>query len=96
MLLPVALKMQILPLSKSPNSPLLSPDGDTTQRIAAYFSEALGDRILKAWPGLHKALNSIISIRITWVSEEIIVHQWKRKTKRQGLLGIIYFLYFNL
>jgi hypothetical protein len=59
MLLPVALKMQILPLSKSPNSPLLSPDGDTMQRIAAYFTEALADRILKAWPGLHKALNSI-------------------------------------
>jgi len=53
MLLPVALKMQILPLSKSPNSPLLMV-------------------ILKAWPGLHKALNST---RITLVSEEILVQK---------------------
>ncbi|KAK8590899.1 hypothetical protein V6N13_030972 [Hibiscus sabdariffa] len=29
-------------------SQLASPDGDTMQRIAAYFTEALADRILKA------------------------------------------------
>jgi len=53
-------------------SQLASPDGDTMQRIAAYFTEALADRILKAWPGLHKALNST---RITLVSEEILVQK---------------------
>ncbi|KAK6235516.1 hypothetical protein QUC31_019256 [Theobroma cacao] len=51
-------------------SQLASPDGDTMQRMAAYFTEALADRILKAWPGLHKALNST---RITLVSEEVLV-----------------------
>lgn len=49
---------------------LASPDGDTMQRIAAYFTEALADRILKGWPGLHKALNST---KISPVSEEILV-----------------------
>ena len=53
-------------------SQLASPDGDTMQRIAAYFTEALADRILKAWPGLHKALNST---RITLVSEGILVQK---------------------
>ncbi|KAG6629874.1 hypothetical protein CIPAW_14G115700 [Carya illinoinensis] len=42
------------------------------QRMAAYFTEALADRILKAWPGLHKALNST---RISLVSEEILVQK---------------------
>ncbi|XVF69568.1 hypothetical protein PTKIN_Ptkin11bG0091700 [Pterospermum kingtungense] len=51
---------------------LASPDGDTMQRMAAYFTEALADRILKAWPGLHKALNST---RITLVSEEALVRK---------------------
>ncbi|XP_021834014.1 scarecrow-like protein 3 [Prunus avium] len=51
-------------------SQLASPDGDTMQRIAAYFNEALADRMLKAWPGLYKALNST---KITSVSEEILV-----------------------
>ncbi|XP_040994745.1 scarecrow-like protein 3 [Juglans microcarpa x Juglans regia] len=51
---------------------LASPDGDTMQRMAAYFTEALADRILKAWPGLHKALNST---RISLVSEEILVQK---------------------
>ncbi|KAK3018113.1 hypothetical protein RJ639_003484 [Escallonia herrerae] len=51
-------------------SHLSSPDGDTMQRIAAYFTEALADRMLKGWPGLHKALNST---KITSVSEEILV-----------------------
>ncbi|KAF3454283.1 hypothetical protein FNV43_RR04730 [Rhamnella rubrinervis] len=32
-------------------SHLASPDGDTMQRMAAYFTEALADRILKTWPG---------------------------------------------
>ncbi|KAE8705736.1 Scarecrow-like protein 3 [Hibiscus syriacus] len=53
-------------------SQLATPDGDTMQRMAAYFNEALADRILKAWPGLHKALNST---RITLVSEEILVRK---------------------
>ncbi|OIV92637.1 hypothetical protein TanjilG_17988 [Lupinus angustifolius] len=51
-------------------SQLASPDGDTMQRIAAYFTEALADRMLKAWPGLHRALNST---KMVMVSEEIIV-----------------------
>ncbi|XP_027361537.1 scarecrow-like protein 3 [Abrus precatorius] len=53
-------------------SQLASPDGDTMQRIAAYFTEALADRILKTWPGLHRALNST---RIIMVSEEILVQK---------------------
>ncbi|XWS74736.1 hypothetical protein CRYUN_Cryun01aG0023200 [Craigia yunnanensis] len=53
-------------------SHLASPDGDTMQRIAAYFTEALADRMLKAWPGLHKALNST---KISSVSEEILVQK---------------------
>lgn len=51
---------------------LACPDGDTMQRIAAYFTEALADRILKAWPGLYKALNST---KISSVSEEILVRK---------------------
>ncbi|KAL8542195.1 hypothetical protein ACS0TY_003165 [Phlomoides rotata] len=53
-------------------SHLASPDGDTMQRIAAYFTEALADRMLKNWPGLHKALNST---RITSVADEVLVHK---------------------
>ncbi|KAL4339895.1 hypothetical protein GQ457_08G001840 [Hibiscus cannabinus] len=53
-------------------SQLASPDGDTMQRIAAYFTEALADRILKAWPGLHKALNST---RGTLALEEFLVRK---------------------
>ncbi|KAE8683682.1 Scarecrow-like protein 3 [Hibiscus syriacus] len=53
-------------------SRLASPDGDFMQRMAAYFMQALADRILKAWPGLHMALNST---RIALVSEEIIVRK---------------------
>ncbi|KAL2238443.1 scarecrow-like protein 3 isoform X2 [Sesamum indicum] len=53
-------------------SHLASPAGDTMQRIAAYFTEALADRILKGWPGLHKALNST---KTTSVAEEILVHK---------------------
>lgn len=39
-------------------SHLSSPEGDTMQRIAAYFAEALANRILKTWPGIYKALHS--------------------------------------
>ncbi|XP_038680258.1 scarecrow-like protein 3 isoform X2 [Tripterygium wilfordii] len=53
-------------------SHLACPDGDTMQRIAAYFTEALADRMLKGWPGLHKALNST---KISSVSEEILVRR---------------------
>ncbi|KAK7264070.1 hypothetical protein RJT34_31673 [Clitoria ternatea] len=51
---------------------LASPDGDTMQRIAAYFTEALADRILKTWPGIHRALNST---RMIMLSEEILVQK---------------------
>ncbi|KAI3450184.1 hypothetical protein Pfo_006849 [Paulownia fortunei] len=51
-------------------SNLASSDGDTMQRIAAYFTEALADCMLKGWPGLHKALNST---KITSVAEEFLV-----------------------
>lgn len=51
---------------------LASPDGDTMQRIAAYFTEALANRMLKGWPGLHKALNST---KISSLSEEILVQK---------------------
>nr|KYP68064.1 Scarecrow-like protein 3 [Cajanus cajan] len=51
---------------------LASPDGDTMQRIAVYFMESLADRILKTWPGIHRALNST---RMTMLSEEILVQK---------------------
>ncbi|GAA0153858.1 hypothetical protein LIER_37753 [Lithospermum erythrorhizon] len=51
---------------------LASPDGDTMQRIASYFTEALAERILKTWPGLYKALNST---RLVTITEEIIVRR---------------------
>uniref|UniRef100_A0A1J3CM00 Scarecrow-like protein 3 n=1 Tax=Noccaea caerulescens TaxID=107243 RepID=A0A1J3CM00_NOCCA len=53
---------------------LASPDGDTMQRIAAYFTEALANRILKSWPGLYKALNAT-QTRANYVSEEIHVRR---------------------
>lgn len=53
-------------------SHLATPDGDTMQRIASYFTEALADRILKTWPGLYKALHST---RISMVSEEVLVRK---------------------
>lgn len=53
-------------------SQLASPEGDTMQRMAAYFAEALAGRILKTWSGLHKALNST---RISFVSEELLVRK---------------------
>ncbi|KAL6976602.1 Scarecrow-like protein 3 [Sarracenia purpurea var. burkii] len=51
---------------------LACAEGDTMQRIAAYFTEALAERILKSWPGIYKALHST---RITFVSEEILVRK---------------------
>ncbi|KAA3485875.1 scarecrow-like protein 3 [Gossypium australe] len=54
-------------------SELASPDGDTMQRIAAYFTEALADRILKTWPGLHKAINSTRVVDL--VSEQALVRR---------------------
>jgi hypothetical protein len=53
-------------------SHLASPDGDTMQRIASHFTEALADRILKSWPGLYKALTST---KLSSVSDEIIVRR---------------------
>lgn len=53
-------------------SHLASPDGDTMQRIASYFSEALADRILRTWPGVYKAFRST---RMSFVSEEILVRK---------------------
>ncbi|CAN4092526.1 unnamed protein product [Withania somnifera] len=51
-------------------SHLASPNGDTMQRIASYFAEALGDRILRSWHGIYKALNST---KLWMVSEDILV-----------------------
>ncbi|OWM69161.1 hypothetical protein CDL15_Pgr025348 [Punica granatum] len=51
-------------------SQLSSMNGDTMQRIAAYFAEALADRIIKSWPGLHRALNST---RVSILSDEMLV-----------------------
>lgn len=53
-------------------SHLASSNGDTMQRIVAYFSEALADRMVKAWPGLHKAINAT---NISSVSERILVNR---------------------
>lgn len=48
---------------------LASPDGDTMQRIASYFAEALAERILKSWPGIYKSLNFT---KMPLVSEELL------------------------
>lgn len=53
-------------------SNLASPNGDTMQRIASYFTQALADRVLKNWPGLHKALNST---NIPSTADEILAHK---------------------
>ncbi|GAB2287065.1 Scarecrow-like protein 3 [Dionaea muscipula] len=53
-------------------SQLATPNGDTMQRIAAYFTEALAERILKSWPGLYKALRFT---RTPVVLEEILVRK---------------------
>lgn len=53
-------------------SHLASPEGDTMQRIASYFAEALANRILKTWPGIYKALHST---RMSLVSENILVRK---------------------
>ncbi|KAJ4896604.1 Scarecrow-like protein 3 [Raphanus sativus] len=55
-------------------SHLVSPGGDTMQRVAAYFTEALANRILKSWPGLYKALNAT-QTRTNNVSEEVHVRR---------------------
>lgn len=49
---------------------LASAEGDTMQRIATYFTEALANRMLKGLPGVYKAINST---RITSISDEILV-----------------------
>lgn len=53
-------------------SVLASPAGDSMQRMAAYFTEALAGRILKSWPGLYKALNST---RISTIADGIVVRR---------------------
>lgn len=49
-----------------------SADGDAMQRIAAYFTEALAHRVLRSWPGLHKAL---ISTKMTFAADRILVRR---------------------
>ncbi|EXC10445.1 hypothetical protein L484_008611 [Morus notabilis] len=51
---------------------LTSPDGDPMQRMVAYFTAALADRILRSWPGLYGALKST---KILSVTEEILVQR---------------------
>ncbi|KAM7263230.1 hypothetical protein ACFE04_000913 [Oxalis oulophora] len=51
---------------------LASPHGDTVQRITAYFTEALGVRVVKRWSGIHQALNAT---KISSLSEEILVQK---------------------
>ncbi|KAK4355006.1 hypothetical protein RND71_027200 [Anisodus tanguticus] len=53
-------------------SQLASPNGDTMQRIASYFTQALADRVLRSWPGLYKAL---CSTKLSVVSEDILVRK---------------------
>ncbi|CAA3001626.1 scarecrow-like protein 3 [Olea europaea var. sylvestris] len=53
-------------------SHLASPDGDTMQRIASYFSEALADRILRTWPGVYKAFRLT---QITIYAEQVLVRK---------------------
>ncbi|XP_008776639.1 scarecrow-like protein 3 [Phoenix dactylifera] len=36
---------------------LAAPDGDTMQRIASHFTDALARRVLRSWPGLYRALH---------------------------------------
>ncbi|KAH0879282.1 hypothetical protein HID58_066676 [Brassica napus] len=42
--------------------------------VAAYFTEALANRILKSWPGLYKALNAT-QTKTNNVSEEVHVRR---------------------
>ncbi|XP_021751490.1 scarecrow-like protein 3 [Chenopodium quinoa] len=53
-------------------SHLAAPDGDTMQRIAAYFAESLSERVLKSWPGIYRALQFT---RMPVVSEEILARK---------------------
>ncbi|KAG2270350.1 hypothetical protein Bca4012_072530 [Brassica carinata] len=48
-------------------SHLVSPDGDTMQRVAAYFTEALANRILKSWPAFNSRPEGPPHLRITGV-----------------------------
>lgn len=50
-------------------SQLAAPDGDTMQRMASYFAEALAERILKSWPGMYRALHFT---KMPVISEEIL------------------------
>lgn len=52
---------------------LASFDGDSMQRMAVYFAEGLADRVLKAWPGLYKALHST---KMSSLSESILVRRF--------------------
>ncbi|KAK1432163.1 hypothetical protein QVD17_09055 [Tagetes erecta] len=51
-------------------SHLASPEGDTMQRIASYFAEALANRMLKTWPGIYKAIHST---KTSFASDNILV-----------------------
>lgn len=53
-------------------SHLAAPDGDTMQRIAAYFAESLSERVLKSWPGIYRALQFT---RMPVISEEILARK---------------------
>ncbi|KAL2941982.1 Scarecrow-like protein 3 [Bienertia sinuspersici] len=53
-------------------SHLATPDGDTMQRIAAYFAESLSERVLKSWPGIYRALNFT---KMPVISEEILARK---------------------
>ncbi|KAI4385385.1 hypothetical protein MLD38_003419 [Melastoma candidum] len=53
-------------------SQLASVEGDTMQRIASYFSEALAERILSQWPGIYMALNNT---QISSSADEILVQR---------------------
>ncbi|CAN1316467.1 GRAS family protein TF80 [Linum perenne] len=44
-------------------SHLASPEGDTMQRIAAYFTEALADRMLKVWPAKTRSASEEILVQ---------------------------------
>ncbi|KAJ8449427.1 hypothetical protein Cgig2_002224 [Carnegiea gigantea] len=53
-------------------SQLAAPDGDTMQRMASYFAEALAERILKSWPGMYRALHFT---KMPVISEEILARK---------------------
>ncbi|KAF5803489.1 putative transcription factor GRAS family [Helianthus annuus] len=53
-------------------SHLASPQGDTMQRIASYFAQALANRMLKTWPGIYKALHST---KVSFASDNTLVRK---------------------